>query len=477
MSLLTCEALTVSYPGGGTPVRGASFAVAPGECFALVGCSGSGKSTIARALLGLHGAETRLCGGLRLGGRDLLTLDAAGWRQLRGREIGYVGQNPWSACDPLRPVRDHVDSAWRAHGLSPPPGAAEARLTALGIPEAAARLPLAPHAWSGGMLQRASIAAAHALAPRLVVADEPTSALDADRAEAVLAALKGQGAVLLISHDIALVMRMADRIGILHEGRIVETGTPEELRRAPAHDETRRLLGAAAPLPKGAAPGRPPLLFRGEGLARDYAGAPALPETDLQIGAGEIVGIKGPSGCGKSTLLRLVMGLEPPTRGRIERAPALQRPAAIMPVFQDPVSSLVPHWPIWRSVAEPLVAGHRARTSRRARRAAALAALAEVGLGEIDPEARPGELSVGQCQRCSLSRALVAEPALIVADEPSSALDSLATAGVARLLRQAADRGTAVLLVSHDGAFLERLADRIVALGGEGGAGLGGAGR
>lgn len=459
--LLACENLAIRYPDGSTPVQGASFFIGQGECFALVGSSGSGKSSIARSLLGLHGPGTTLEGQLTLGTRNLLRLDKAGWRAIRGREIGYVGQNPWSACDPLRPVRDHVEQAWRCHGLGVPEGTVEGRLCALGVPDAASRIALAPHTWSGGMLQRASIAAAQALEPSLIVADEPTSALDPDRALAVLEALKGRGAILLISHDIALVMRTADRIGILHEGRIVETGTPEQLRHAPTHHHTRLLLSATDPLPRRPSASRG-TLFQAEGIGKDYGGLRAVPPIDLEIGAGEIVGIQGPSGCGKSTLLRLVMGLEAPSCGQMLRDPALSRPGGIMPVFQDPVSSLVPHWPIWRSIAEPLIARHRRRLPGAERRARAKAALAQVGLGNIDPEARPTELSVGQCQRASLARAILAEPALIAADEPSSALDSVSAAGIARLLRGTADAGTAILLVSHDSAFLGRIADRVL---------------
>ncbi|MHA3915181.1 ATP-binding cassette domain-containing protein [Halovulum sp. GXIMD14793] len=187
----------------------------------------------------------------------------------------------------------------------------------------------------------------------------------------------------------------------------------------------------------------------------------ALSATDLEINAGQIVGVQGPSGCGKSTLLRLAMGIEQPTSGTIWQAEALQQKGAILPVFQDPVGSLVPHWPVWRSVAEPLTTTGINRTQRRAAVEAAFKAL---GLEKIDPEARPAELSIGQCQRVAIARATMAHPALIVADEPTSALDSPSTWLVSKLLRDAAERGTAVLIVSHDSAFLQRIADKVINL-------------
>jgi peptide/nickel transport system ATP-binding protein len=224
------------------------------------------------------------------------------------------------------------------------------------------------------------------------------------------------------------------------------------------------LLSSLAPLPERKTPAEGQPLLRLQKVSVRYARGrvTALAETDLDVRAGEIVGLQGPSGCGKSTLLRLAMGIEPPTSGTVWRAKALMRPGAVLPVFQDPVGSLVPHWPIWRSIAEPLTAPGRPLLSRGARRARVEAALAQVGLGEIDPEARPSELSVGQCQRVALARATVAKPDLIVADEPTSALDSQSTWRVSALLREAAEHGAAVLVVSHDSVFLERLADRTV---------------
>lgn len=465
--VLDCRHLTVTYPSGETPVRDISFQVHPGECFALVGGSGTGKSTIAKVLIGLHRQGTQVTGQMHLNGRDMIAADSRTWQSARGRQIGFIAQNPWAACDPLRPVRDHLAEAWRCHGLVQDWYEIAQRLEALGVDRAATRMVQHPHTWSGGMLQRASITAAAALDCPLIIADEPTSALDANRAQAVMDALRALGrAVLLISHDVELVLRNADRISVLHHGRLVETGTPGRLRRAPAHAETRRLLNALSPLPsRSVKPPTPRLLqLSNVSVHYDRGRVHAIEDASLEIAAGEIVGLQGPSGCGKSTLLRLVMGLESPTSGCVFRAPALTAPAAILPVFQDPVSSLVPHWPIWRSVAEPLTAPHQPRLGRIDLMAGARVALASVGLDTIDPEARPNELSMGQCQRAALARAMIARPALITADEPTSALDSPSTHRISMLLRAAAEAGTAVLIVSHDQRLLARLADRVIAM-------------
>lgn len=201
------------------------------------------------------------------------------------------------------------------------------------------------------------------------------------------------------------------------------------------------------------------------GVTRAYGSTLVLDRVDLHVEAGEIVGIIGPSGSGKSTLLRVLAGLERPDEGTVTWGTHADRPppAWVMPVFQDPRSSLDQRWPVWRSVTEPLLARHRRPApSRDERRRIAQQRLSTVGLDDVDPERRPGELSGGQCQRISLLRALLAEPRVLLADEPTSALDASVTAGILHVLVDIANAGLAVVVVSHDRAALDAIADRVV---------------
>lgn len=469
MTMLRAANLSISYADGRPVVRDASFTIAAGECLALVGQSGSGKTTIARSVLGLLPPGGVATGSLYLGDIDLLAADESAFRALRGRTIGYVAQDPYQACDPLRPVHDHVVDAWQVHGLRSPGGVALDRLSAAGIAEAGRAIWDYPHAWSGGMLQRASIVAARAHDPMLVVADEPTSALDAARSDETIAALKASGsAVLLISHDLDLVMRHADRIAVCRDGRIIEIGTPQALASLPRQDFTRSFVAAARavsrPRSRKVSSGEPLLLA--SGISRHYrrgrADSHAVRSADLALLPGEIVGISGPSGCGKSTLLRLLAGIETPSGGAVERHTSLSRPGAVMPIFQDPVASLDGRWPVWRSISEPLTARGLPRLSTQQRQDRARTLLGQLGLADIDMAALPGELSTGQCQRVCVARASIARPRLIVADEPTSALDTLAAAQVLDLLDAAVGDGTAILLVSHDRSLLEGFCHRVL---------------
>ncbi|GAA1017399.1 ABC transporter ATP-binding protein [Acrocarpospora pleiomorpha] len=259
---LTISGLDVRYPGGGRAVRGVDLSVAPGESFALAGESGCGKTSLARAVLGLLPPDARCAGSIRVGGVELVGAPKRTLRAVRGIEVGYVPQDPVTAFDPLRRVGHHVAQAWRAHRRTPPPGAVARLVAEMGIPDAAVRLRDWPHQWSGGMLQRATIAAAVAHRPRLVVADEPTSALDADLAGSVLTTLRAASpSLLLISHDLALIAEHADRVGVLYGGRLVEVGDAAGVLAAPRHPYTAALVasvprpGAGLPEPL---PGRPP---------------------------------------------------------------------------------------------------------------------------------------------------------------------------------------------------------------------------
>lgn len=553
--VLHYDQVHVRYANGTHAVRGVSFSLYPGACLALVGESGCGKTTMARAALGLLPPSAQIAGSIRLGATEIVGASPETIRRLRGLVAGLVAQNPFAACNPLDQVADHVAEAWHAHDQAPPRGRIGAALEHLGIAEAARRMRRYPHQWSGGMLQRATIAAAAAHQPLVIIADEPTSALDADRADATLAALRETGAaILLVSHDIGMVARHADQVAVCYAGRIVEIGPSAEVMGQPRHPYTRGLLaatpraGAGLPLPLAGTPPKlstpitgcafaprcafaapachnhdPPLIDgvacpvlnpTGETKVPDQDGeapetqpfppiqrAPAaavvlqarqvakyydrgsravaaVREASLTVRRGEIVGVSGPSGCGKSTLLRLLATIEIPSAGEVllDGAPAsrggtprllspLARNGFVMPIFQDPLGSLDARWPIWRSVTEPLTAPHRdRRLSVAQRRAIAREQLEAVGLTHIDLDARPRELSVGQCQRVAIARALTAEPRLIIADEPTSALDASVAAAILRLLAMTIHNGTAMVVVSHDRPLLNVLCDRVLTM-------------
>ncbi|MBX3277611.1 MAG: ABC transporter ATP-binding protein [Acidobacteria bacterium] len=487
--VLQCEGLTVVYPNGRRAVMDAGLKIAPGECLALVGESGCGKTTLARAVLGLLPAGAKVGGSIRICGIEVVNAPEHTLRKLRGLKAGFVAQDPFGACNPLARIEGHIAEAWRAHNLKPPAEEIRNRITSLGIADAGRRLRQYPHEWSGGMLQRAGITAAAAHAPPLLIADEPTSALDADHADSVLMLLRSLGAaLLLISHDLHLIRRCADRIAVCRAGEIVECGGAVEIFERPQHAYTRKLLDASLGSQNRTVAGsrvRSDVVVEARGLGRTYArfGHPvyAVRHTDLRVHRGEIVGVCGPSGCGKSTLLRLLATIETPSAGAVflgdhiatqagtaRLLTSRARSGYVMPIFQDPAGSLDRHWPVWRTVTEPLTAGHpmrvfgSGRLRRGERREIAIRHFSSVGLDGIDPEARPDELSAGQCQRVAIARALVASPSLIVADEPTSALDAVSRASVLRLLSGAADAGAGVIVVSHDERLLRALCDRIL---------------
>ena len=472
--LLRIRGLTVSYSSGPVVLDGLDLDIHAGECLALVGESGCGKTTLARAILGLLPRHVAVAGTIELLGDDISRASAKSRRALLGHHLGYVAQDPYAACDPIRTVRHHIEEAWRAHGASVPPGVIEQRISALGIGAAATRLRDRPHQWSGGMLQRASISAATVHDPELVLADEPTSALDAELADGVLHAVRrASRSLLLISHDLRLVENHADRIAVLRDGRIVETGHTDSVTTSPRHEHTGQLLTAAdtirsAPRPAGDSP-RPaatsPVVAIDRVSVTYHSGTSAiqaLRDASLTVHAGEIVGIAGPSGSGKSTLLRIASGIEHPESGTVTFAggQASVPRGYVMPVFQDPVASLDRRWPIWRSITEPATVNKR--LSRQERLQLAGEALARVRLRELDPYRLPGQLSVGQCQRVAIARALIAGPSLIVADEPTASLDVTTAAEIVDLLRRTRQSGLAIALVSHDEALLAAVADRIV---------------
>ncbi|MFJ6616031.1 dipeptide ABC transporter ATP-binding protein [Kitasatospora sp. NPDC091335] len=500
--IVELEGLNVEFGHGRrrtTVVAGVSLTLSAGECLALVGESGSGKSVTARTLVGLTapGAAVRAERFL-VEGRDAAAFGEREWRRVRGRTVGLVLQDALSALDPLRRVGAEVAEPLLAHRVLPKadvPGRVEELLAAVGVPEPAERARQYPHQLSGGLRQRALIASALAAGPRVLVADEPTTALDVTVQAQVLdllGRLKAEGtALLLISHDLAVVARLADRIAVMKDGRIVESGPAGRVLGAPEHPYTRMLL-AAAPDPDrpAPAPAHSPAevaatatatkdeLLTVRGLVKRYRTPDgglreAVAEVSFGLAPGETLGIVGESGSGKSTTARLVMGMLAPDAGEVlldgrpwsalperERRPA--RPAVQL-VHQDPLASFDPRFTVRRILAEALAVAGVPRGAARRERAVGL--LTQVGLGEQHLERRPHGLSGGQRQRVAIARALATGPRLLVCDEPVSALDVSVQAQVLELLaRLRAELGLAMLFISHDLAVVRQVSDRVLVM-------------
>ena len=482
MSLLSVEGLEVAI--GGVPILGdVSFGVAPGEIVAITGESGSGKSMTALAAMGLLPATAEARGRVVLEGRDLLTLPEREMCALRGNDVAMVFQEPMTALNPVMTIGDQVAEALRVHGHSDAMATARAALDRVGLEGQG--LDRYPHQLSGGQRQRVVIAMAIALRPRLLIADEPTTALDVTTQARILDLLKGLVAefgmgLLMITHDLAVVAGMADRIVVMRRGEIVEQGATRALLRQMAHPYTRALFAAsthAADLP-APAPGAPLLQVRD--VVRSYPGrglgaAPvrAVDGVSLAVERGERVGLVGESGCGKSTLTRAILGLEPVQEGQIlldgqpvftghRPNPAARRQCQV--VFQDPYGSFNPRHRVGRAIAEPF---HLLDSPPRgAEREAAIArALTEVGLSPEDARKFPHQFSGGQRQRLAIARALIIQPELIVFDEAVSALDVSVRAQILDLLATLArDRGLAWLFISHDLAVVRTIVTRVLVM-------------
>jgi peptide/nickel transport system ATP-binding protein len=526
---LEVAGLRVAF-GATTVVDGVSFSLAPGECVALVGESGSGKSVTARSLLGLSGGRVEV-DRLALGGRDLSGLDDRAWRRIRGARIGLVLQDALVSLDPLRPIGREIDDALRLHTrLGPLERRARAVevLAEVGMPDPETRLGQRSGELSGGLRQRALLAAALVLRPEVIVADEPTTALDAEVQRLVvdrLAALRDGGtAVLAISHDLGVVRRLADRVLVMRDGRVVEQGATADVLDSPATDYTRRLL-AALPggVPRGRRLSRPvdeewqearvassagptvpdtaarpgpgdrdvpragapapesdaPVVLSSDSLRRVFpavrgrAARVAVDDVSIELRAGETLGLVGASGSGKTTTARLLLGLDEPDAGTVrllgepwspgrerERRP---RRALLGAVYQDPASSFDPRLTVGQLLADAITAG---RSSRPASvRPEVTALLERVGLTPGLAARRPSSLSGGQRQRVAIARALAPRPRVIVCDEPVSALDVSVQAQVLDLLDDLQrDDGLSYVFISHDLDVIGHMTDRVAVM-------------
>ncbi|MBX6004021.1 ABC transporter ATP-binding protein [Pseudomonas aeruginosa] len=464
--LLRVENLSVAY-GDTQVVKGIDFSLRAGETLALVGESGSGKSQTAHALLRLLPGAARLGGSVRLDGEELLALSPQALLAIRGQRIGMVFQEPMTSLNPLQRIGRQVGEGLRLHRRlrgAALRGRVLELLELAGLEQPRRLLEAYPHQLSGGQRQRVMLAMALACEPQLLIADEPTTALDVTVQKRLLELLQSLQrrlgmAILLISHDLNLVRRVADRVCVMRDGQIVEENACETLFRSPRHPYTRLLIEAE---PGGLAE---PVACREtclevRALSLDYpapggwlrrrAGLRAVHEVSLRLRRGSTLGIVGESGSGKSSLGQALLRLLPLRR-------------QFQAVFQDPYGSLNPRLSVEQIVGEGLrIHGIGDAGERRAR---VLEALREVGLDEPCLERYPHEFSGGQRQRIAIARALVLKPALILLDEPTSALDRSVQCQVVELLRRLQRRhGLSYLFISHDLAVVRALAHDILVL-------------
>lgn len=484
--MIALDRLSLSIRG--TPIlREVSLQIAPGEIMGLVGESGSGKSMTALAIMGLLPQGAQTTGTIRFDDIDLLAQSEAQLCALRGNRIGMIFQEPMTALNPVQSIGDQVAETLIIHGKANRAEArriARDRLDRVGLSQIA--LDRFPHELSGGQRQRACIAAAIALNPALLIADEPTTALDVTTQAQILDLLKSLVAqdgmsLLLITHDLAVVADMADRIGVMQAGQIVEDGPRAQVLARRTHPYTAALFAASTHVPTRQAQPAPHPLLEVARVTRHYPGpwqglgrghpTLAVNEVSFTLGKGESLGLVGESGCGKSTLTRAILGLDPIQGGDIrlfgqsivpQMPPALRE--GIQVVFQDPYGSFNPRWRVARIVAEPFHLSRNAPkgTERRDRVAEALRA---VRMSSDDMDKYPHEFSGGQRQRIAIARALITRPKILVLDEAVSALDVSVRARILDLLAELQGAfGLSYLFISHDLTVVRAITDRVLVM-------------
>lgn len=499
--------LSFHGPEGRVPaVKGVSLAVMPGEVLALVGESGCGKTSLCRAILGLHSAHAVAeSGSIRLCGQDVTRLSEKEMEQVRGRDASLVFQDPMSSLNPTVSIGGQIVEAIRLHETISRKEAwnrAVELLRQVGIPEPERRAKQYPHHFSGGMRQRAAIAIALACSPKLFVADEPTTALDLDTQNQIIKLLESlvkspaaegkEKSMVFITHDLGLAEKLADRIIVMKDGNIVEEGRTSEIFADPHHEYTKKLLGFAA-YGKGTShyhgritepaghhsrtsqcDGTP--LVRVENLTKYFAAGRSsrwiksaekgvntvLENFSMRIYKGEIVGIVGPSGCGKSTLARCMMGIHKPDGGSI----TYEEGCRTQMIFQDSASAFNPRMTLAEIIGEPLViealqAGKKPDRVLIHRKVGEI--MEAVGLEKELAGRHPYDVSGGQRQRAAIARALITEPDLLIADEPVSSLDVSIQSQIIHLLKKLhEERQLTMMIIAHDLPMVEHISDRII---------------
>ncbi|MCG8989484.1 ABC transporter ATP-binding protein [Delftia acidovorans] len=520
--VLSVRGLSVTFDTYKGPVQvldDVSFDIAPGEILGVVGESGAGKSMTGAAVIGLIEPPGRISAGtVQLRGERIDTLRGEDLRRIRGRRIGSIFQDPLTSLNPVYTVGRHLVETIRTH-LPVSEKEAEARALALleevEIPQARERMAQYPHQFSGGMRQRVAIALALCAEPELIIADEPTTALDVSVQAQIIALLrrvcKERGAAaMLITHDMGVIAETADRVMVMYQGRVLETGPVRQVLDAPQQPYTQVLMGAIPsvhhrvqrlPVPEvGGGPAAPAVPWQPGAGAQEPAAAllevrDLCKEFDLSSGwlarllaredkkilkavdgvgfsirRGSTFGLVGESGSGKSTVARMVAGLTPPTSGTVlfdgvdKWSPAAQTVAMrrrFQMIFQDPYASLNPRWTVQELIAEPLqvlaLTAGKDETAERVQEA-----LRRVRMKPDDARKYPHQFSGGQRQRIAIARALASRPEFIICDEPTSALDVSVQAQVLNLMRDLQEEfGLTYLLISHNLAVIRHMCDDI----------------
>lgn len=490
--VLSVRDLTVGYRTDGElrPVlHDVTFDVGPGQVLALVGESGSGKTTTGHAVLGLLPDNGEVIGGsITFQGRDLTTLGPKQWRDLRGRSVSLIPQDPTMSLDPVRRVGHQVEDVLRLH-TDLHADARRERVHELfdlvGFTDVERRYRQYPHELSGGMRQRVLVAAAVATDPDLIIADEPTSGLDATVQKQVLDLIDGlrtrsSTSIVLVTHDLGVAADRSDLIGVMQNGRLVEVGATAEVIANPRHAYTRRLLGSvpsrvAVRDRRPAVPEVRDTVIDVSGLRKEYGGVPAVDGVSFHVRQGETFSIVGESGSGKSTTARILTGLTSATEGqvsllgtditRLNRREFRPLRRNVQIVYQNPYSSFDPRFRVFDVVEEPLRSFQKRRRDRRENADRVAAALEAAALPADFARRHPRELSGGQRQRVAIARALVLEPKVVVLDEPISALDVSVAAQIRELLQRLQDElGLTYVFISHDLAAVAAISDRVAVM-------------
>ncbi|MGE8105241.1 ABC transporter ATP-binding protein [Allorhizobium sp. NPDC080224] len=462
--LLSVDGASVSAASGEI-VAPVSFSLKAGRPFTILGETGSGKSLLAQAIIGLLPSGLTATGSLTIDGETLPLAEPKLFRKLWGRTVGVLPQEPWLALDPTMVALDQVAEGHRYLGRldeDEAVSAARTDLEALGVLDAEAKL---PGQLSGGMAQRVAFAAARAGGARIIIADEPTKGLDVSRRDEVIALLMREvqagGTVLTITHDLALARQMGGDLAVMLEGRIVEAGEAADVLASPSHDYTRRLIAAEPDnwaQRASAVPGDTDPILIASGLKKARGGKLLFAGQDLSLRPGEIVGITGPSGSGKSSLGDVLLGLLTPDAGEVIRLPQASA-IRYQKLYQDPPSAFPQKITLGEAIAD-LIRLHRLDGGR-------VGPLMErLRLSPVLLTRLPTEVSGGELQRFALLRVLLLDPVFLFADEPTSRLDLITQQETIGLLTELArERNCAVLLVSHDAALIEKTCDRQVRIG------------